>query len=128
MKPTGDVFTLGSFQQEPVGPGPSPGLIKFQEILPRNATLFTMGCSEVGSWTWRGSWWEVRREDSRVTAIGEHARGTHEKGKMERDRGRDNKADKRKSRERLGQKGKGRGRLPWRRECTIHSPGREFWL
>lgn len=85
-----------------------------------------MGCSEVGSWTQRGSWWEVRREDTRVTVVGEHSRGRHENGKMERDWGRDNKADKRKSRGGLGQKGKGWGRRPWRRECAIHSPGREF--
>lgn len=36
----------------------------------------------------------MKREDTRVTALGEHSRGRHEKGKMERDRGGDHKADK----------------------------------
>ena len=128
MKPTGHVFTLGSFQQEPVGPGPSPGLIKFQEILPRNAALLIMGCSEVGSWTWRGSWWEVRREDTRVTAVGEHSRGDMKRERWKETGEEITRQTQWKSGERLGQKGKGRGRLPWRRECAIHSLGREFWL
>ena len=55
----------------------------------------------------------MKREDTRVTALGEHSRGRHVKGKRERDWGRDHKADKMEIQGRAGADSPGEGSVPF---------------